>query len=202
MAQPTLKLDPNMPYSLVINVKSVGLTDRQFYQLCRDNPDLRLELTARKDLILMAPTGSKTGWRNSRLNHRLVSWAEDDGTGLTFDSSTGFTLPNGAKRSPDAAWVRRERWDALTEAEQEEFAPICPDFVLELRSPRDLLSTLQAKMSEYLENGAQLGWLIDPQHRQVFVYRPAQPVECLESPTTVSGDPLLPGFVLNLLEIW
>jgi Uma2 family endonuclease len=192
----------NLPYLLELSVKSVGLTDEQFFLLCRDNPDLRFELTAQKGLIIMPPTSSRTGWRNSELNYQLVLWAKADGTGLTFDSSTGFTLPNGAKRSPDGAWVRRERWEALTEEEQDRFAPICPDFVIELRSTQDSLSTLQSKMLEYIENGAQLGWLIDPRNRRVYVYRPGQPVEGLENPDSIKGDPVLAGFVLNLADIW
>jgi Uma2 family endonuclease len=202
MARPSSVTDQSAPYFLELNVKSVGLTDNQFYRLCRDNPDLQFELTAQKGLIIMPPTGSRTGWRNSKLTHRLVQWAEADGTGLTFDSSTGFTLPNGAKRSPDGAWVRRERWEALSEEEQDEFAPLCPDFVIELRSPRDNLSTLQSKMLEYIENGALLGWLIDPGNRRVYVYRPGQPVEGLENPDNVIGDPVMSGFLLNLIDIW
>jgi Uma2 family endonuclease len=202
MARSSPVTEQNMPYFLELNVKSVGLTDEQFYLLCRDNPDLRFELTAQKGLIIMPPTGSKTGWRNSKLNQRLANGAEADGTGLTFDSSTGFTLPNGAKRSPDAAWVCRERWEALSEEVQDEFAPICPDFVIELRSPRDNLSTLQSKMLEYIENGAQLGWLIDPRNRRGYIYRPGQVVEELENPDSINGDPVMPGFVLNLMDIW
>jgi len=202
VAQPSLKLSPNAPYMLALNVKSVGFTDEQFYLLCRDNPDLRFELTAQKELIVMPPTGAKTGWRNSKLTQRLANWAEEDGTGLTFDSSTGFTLPNGAKRSPDAAWVSRERWEALTEEEQDGFAPLCPDFVIELRSPWDNLSTLQGKMVEYLDNGAQLGWLMDPGLRRVYIYRPGQPVQRLEDADSIPGEPVLPGLVLNLADIW
>jgi len=191
-----------MPYVLMLNLRSLELSDEQFCRLCQDNPDLRFELTAQRELVIMPPTGSKTGWRNSKLNQRLANWTESDGTGLSFDSSTGFTLPNGAKRSPDAAWVKCERWEALTEDQQEGFAPLCPDFVAELRSPEDRLSTLQDKMLEYMQNGAQLGWLIDPSGRRVYIYRPRQPVECLEDQETISGDPVLPGFVLNLCEIW
>ncbi|MBI2876469.1 MAG: Uma2 family endonuclease, partial [Candidatus Tectomicrobia bacterium] len=164
-----------MPSLVTLDVHSVGLSDEQFHRLCQNNRDLRIELTAQGELIIMPPTGSKTGWRNAKIIHRLTAWAEQDRSGLTFDSSTGFTLPNGAKRSPDAAWIRRERWEALTEEEQEGFAPICPDFVLELRSPADKLSMVQDKMHEYMENGAQLGWLIDPKERRVYVYRPGQP---------------------------
>jgi Uma2 family endonuclease len=194
-------LTQDAPYALTLSVQSVGLTDEQFYRLCRDNPDLRLELTSQKALVIMSPSGSKTGWRNSKLNQRLANWAEHDGTGLAFDSSAGFTLPNGAKRGPDAAWLRRERWDALSEEEQESFAPLCPDFVVELRSPHDSLAVLQEKMIEYMENGAHLGWLLDPQTQRVYIYRPGQLVECLEHPATLSGAPVLPGFVFNVREI-
>ncbi|HLE72234.1 MAG TPA: Uma2 family endonuclease [Vicinamibacteria bacterium] len=183
-------------------MKSAGLTDEQFYQLCADNRELRLELTANRELVIMPPTGGETGRRNTRLTQRLANWAEKDGTGEAFASSTGFNLGNGAKRSPDAAWVRRSRWEALTEAQQEEFIPLCPDFVVELRSRKDRLRTLQAKMEEYIQNGAELGWLIDPSAKRVYVYRRGRPVECLEAPSTLSGEPVLPGFTFNASEIW
>jgi len=202
MAQPPPAIDRDTPRTLTLNFQSIEPTDEQFYQLCRDNPDVRFELTAQRELVIMAPTGSKTGWRNSRLNQRLANWAEQDGTGLCFDSSAGFALPNGAKRSPDASWVKRERWDALSEEQQEGFAPLCPDFVVELRSPEDRLSALQDKMSEYIENGAQLGWLIDPTEKCVYIYRPGQEAERVQTPETISGDPVLPRFVLDLSEIW
>ena len=195
-------LTQDTPYVLTLSVQSVRLTDEQFYRLCGDNPDLHLELTAQKALVIMSPSGSKTGWRNAKLTYRLTDWAEQDGTGLAFDSSAGFTLPNGAKRGPDAAWLRRERWEALSEEEQESFAPLCPDFVVELRSPHDSLTMLQEKMVEYMDNGAQLGWLIDARARRVYVYRPGQPVEMLEQPSTLSGAPFLPGFIFNVGEIW
>ncbi len=156
MSQPPSMINENTPYMLMVNVKSIRLTDKQFFGLCRDNPDLRIELTAKKELIIMPPTGSRTGWRNSRLNQRLANWAEENSTGLTFDSSTGFTLSNGAKRSPDVSWVHRDRWEALSGEDQEGFAPLCPDFVVELRSSSDDLPTLQSKMLEYIENGARL----------------------------------------------
>ena len=190
------------PFVLVLDVCAVGLTDEQFFRLCQDNRDLRFELTAQEELIIMPPTGSETGWRSARITVRLGVWAESDGSGLVFDSSTGFTLPDGSKRSPDAAWIRLERWEALTATERQRFAPICPDFVLELRSPTDDLATAQAKMLEYLANGARLGWLLDPQAERVYMFRPGQPAEVLENPETVSGDPVLPGFVLNLRDIW
>jgi len=178
------------------------LTPEQFALLCQENDDLRFELTAQQELIIMPPTGSETGWRDSRLNSRLEVWAETDGTGLTFGSSTGFTLPNGAIRSPDVSWIQRERWDALTKEQRVGFAPICPDFVVELRSPTDRLSELQEKMQEYIDNGARLGWLIDPSDKHVYVYRPGQPVEAIDDPITLSGESVLPGFVLRVQELW
>lgn len=147
-------------------------------------------------------SGSKTGWRKSKINQRLANWAEEDGTGVAFDSSTGFTLPDGAKRSPDAAWVRHEVWQALTDEQQEEFATICPDFVIELRSAKDGLAGLEEKMKEYIENGTRLGWLIDAKNRRVYIYHPGHPPECLENPSTISGDPLLRGFLFAPGEIW
>jgi Uma2 family endonuclease len=189
-------------FRLVLDVHAVGLTDEQFFRLCLDNGELRFELTADGEMIIMPPTGSETGWQNAKITQRLGNWAEDDGTGLVFDSSTGFTLPNGSKRSPDASWIRRERWDALTREEQQWFAPICPDFVLELRSPSDDLATVQEKMLEYLANGAQLGLLLDPETRSVHIYRQGQPIEHLENPESLAGDPALPGFVLDTRDIW
>ena len=150
----------------------------------------------------MPPAGSKTGKRNFNLSGQLLVWVQRDGTGIGFDSSTGFTLPNGAVRSPDASWVRRETWDALSEDEQERFAPLCPDFVVELRSRWNTLKAQQEKMQEYLDNGAQLAWLIDPSNRRVYIYRNGEEVEALIDPETISGDPILSGFVLQLAELW
>jgi Uma2 family endonuclease len=183
-------------------MKGVGLSDEQFTQLVAENSDLRFEFTANKELVVMAPAGGETGRRNSRLNQRLANWTDQDGRGIAFDSSTGFVLPNGAKRSPDASWVTRERWDALSQKERDGFPPLCPDFVLELKSPSDSLSTLQDKMQEYLDNGARLGWLLDPKSRRIYSYRPDQRVEVLEQPKEVNGDPVLEGFVLRLDEVW
>jgi Uma2 family endonuclease len=178
------------------------LTEDEFYEFCRHNDELRIELTSEGDLLLMPPTGGKTGIRNAKLIVRLGGWTEQDGTGQGFDSSTLFTLPNGAKRSPDFAWVRNERWAALSENAQEKFPPLCPDFVVELRSPTDTLKILRRKMEEYIANGAQLGWLIEPYQRKVYVYRPQTPVEELNEPQTLSGEPLLRGLRLDLQEIW
>ncbi|MBI3651134.1 MAG: Uma2 family endonuclease [Acidobacteria bacterium] len=202
MAQSTTTINETPPSFISLNIQSLDLSEEQFELLCRDNRDMRIELTAEGELLIMPPTGYMSGWRNSNLNYQLVAWSKANGTGICFDSSTLFTLPNGAKRSPDVSWIRLERCNALTEDEKEGFAPICPDFVIELRSPTDRLSTLQDKMLEYMENGAQLGWLIDPKSKQVFIYRPNQPVECLDNPATVSGELVLQGFVLNLAEIW
>ena len=178
------------------------MSDHEFFAFCQLNPEWRLERTSEGDLVIMPPTGGWTGTRNFTLIGLFSRWVEADGTGLGFDSSTGFTLPNGAKRSPDLAWVPRSRWEALTVEEQEEFPPLCPDFVVELRSRSDDLATLQAKMQEYMANGAQLGWLIDPQEKKVYIYRPHDEVCCLENPLTVSGEPLLPGLTFNVQRLW
>jgi Uma2 family endonuclease len=150
----------------------------------------------------MPPTGSETGRSNFNLTTQLGVWSRQEGTGVGFGSNAGFTLPNGAIRSPDASWIKRERWDSLTKQQKEKFAPICPDFVVEIRSPSDSLTQLFLKMFEYVENGASLGWLIDPSKRQVYVYTPNEETMVLENPETVSGDPLLPGFKLELAELW
>jgi Uma2 family endonuclease len=185
-----------------LDFSSIRLTPAQFEHLCRDNRDLRLELTSNGELIVMPPTGSKTGLRNANLTRQLATWAENDGHGVAFDSSTGFTLPDGAILSPDASWIRRERWDALTEEERESFAPLCPDFVIELRSRGNALKPLQEKMQEYIRNGTQLAWLIDPLERRVYIYRIGEEVELLSDSATVSADQILRGFVLQLAELW
>lgn len=197
---PQVATDSGVPFKL--SVRRVKLTEEQFALLCQENRDFRFELTAQQELVIMPPAGSKTGWRNGRLTYRLIAWSDVDSTGLAFDSSAGFTLPNGAIRSPDASWVQRARWDALTQEQREKFAPLCPDFVVELRSRTDRLADLQEKMQEYLDNGARLGWLLDPIDTRVYVYRPGQSVEMRENPDTLSGDPVLPGFVLPVRELW
>ncbi|MDT5268937.1 MAG: hypothetical protein QOH49_1123 [Acidobacteriota bacterium] len=174
----------------------------EFYEFCMRHEDLNLELSSEGDLIIVPPTGGKTGRRNSKLTVRFGLWAEKDGTGETFDSSSMFSLPNGAKRSPDLSWIKKERWEALSDKEQERFSPLCPDFVVELRSPSDSLKRLQKKMEEYVENGAQLGWLLDPSTRRVYVYRSGAEVEVLEDPEAVSGEPLLRGFTLDVRALW
>lgn len=188
---------------LTVNLPmQVEMTMAEFYAFCQANRDLRIERTADGEVIIMPPAFSDTGNRNLKIAQQLANWADQDGTGETFDSSTGFTLSNGATRSPDAAWIRLERWNALTEAEKASFAPICPDFVVELKSSSDALSRLKAKMAEYLDNGTLLGFLIDRQQRQVHIYRPGQESEVLENPDGVSGDPEMPGFLLQMARIW
>jgi Uma2 family endonuclease len=189
---------------VIINFDSLlkKMDDEEFFQFCLINNELRIERTKEGDLIIMPPTTPKTGNRNFELTASFGAWAKQDGTGKGFDSSTGFTLPNGAKRSPDLSWMHIERWNALPESERNRFAAICPDFVVELRSKTDSLKTLQAKMDEYIENGAQLGWLIDPVRKRVHIYRPNSLVEVLDNPQTVSGEPLLRGFSLDMQSIW
>lgn len=189
--------------AVVVRLRPViHLTDDQFYEFCQINSDLRIERTAQGELVIMPPAGGGTGRRNYKLVRLFADWEENDGTGVGFDSSTGFILPSGAVRSPDVAWVKRERLAALAAQQKERFLPLCPDFVIELRSPSDSLRATQAKMEEYIQNGAQLGWLIDPEEKRVYIYRPQRQVECLENPVRISGDPVLPGFVLELREIW
>jgi Uma2 family endonuclease len=187
--------------ALILNLSpTIELTDEQFFQLCVNNRDLRLEQTAQGELIIMPPTGWKSGNQNSRLTQRLGNWADADGTGLAFDSSTGYILPNGAKRSPDASWVSRERLEALN-PDPTRFLPMAPDFAVELRSANDELKTVQQKMQEYINNGVRLGWLIDPQNQRVEIYRIGQNAEVLQSPTSLLGENVLPGFVLELNQI-
>lgn len=178
------------------------LSDEVFYEFCRANDEWRIERTAEGDIIIMAPTGGKTGIRNFKLITQFGKWVETNGDGKGFDSSTIFALPNGAQRSPDLAWASNERWQALTAEQQEKFPPLCPDFVAELRSRTDSLKTLQAKMQEYIDNGAQLGWLLDPVERRIHVYRPDVAVEILDNPQSVSGAPLLSGFTLDVQSLW
>jgi Uma2 family endonuclease len=180
----------------------IHLTDDQLYALCQINQELWIERTAEGDLVIMAPEGWETGIRGANLLTVLTQWAWQDGTGVTTGSSAGFLLPNGAMRAPDVAWVSRSRLAPLPPEQKQKFLPLCPDFVAEICSPSDRLNTVQAKMQEYLDNGSRLGWLLDPANRVVYVYRPNQPFERLENPTTISGDPVLPGFVVDLQRIW
>lgn len=187
----------NIPTTLTLQV-----SHEQFVELALANRDLQLERTATGELIVMPPTGSETGNKNFDISGQIWLWNRQTKLGVAFDSSSGFHLPNGADRSPDAAWIRRERWDALTKEQQETFAPICPDFVLELRSKNDNMEPLRAKMREYLENGASLGWLIDRKNQKVEIYRQNQDVEVLDRPLSLSGEDVLPGFILDLTEVW
>ncbi len=184
--------------SLEINCNSLKLTDEQFFQLCQDNRDLRFERNSNGDIVIMPPTGGETGNRNSSITYQLYGWNYKNKLGVSFDSSTGFKLPNKADRSPDASWIPIEKWDNLTQEQRQKFLPLCPDFVIELRSPSDNLKTLQNKMKEYIENGTKLGWLINPQDKQVEVYRQGKKVEILDNPKTLSGEDVLPNFVLDL----
>ena len=180
----------------------IELTEWQFAEFCSLNDDLHIERTATGELEIMAPAFSHTGNRQSKINYQLEGWTQRDGSGVAYAPPAGFTLPNGAIREPDASWVSKSRLAALTPQDRERFIPICPDFVIELRSDSDRLSVLQAKMQEYLANGAQLGLLIDPQTRSVHIYRPDREVQIAENPDTISADPTLPGFTLDLTEIW
>ena len=177
------------------------LTDEEFEKFCAQNPELRIEMTSEGVMIIMLPVTPEGSSRNFKLTGRFAAWAEADGTGVGFESSAGFTLPNGAKRSPDVSWMPKERWDALTPEQRNEFTHICPDFVVELRSKTDRLRTLQNKMKEYIANGAQLGWLIDPIRHQAHVFHADSSVEILDHPQVITGEPLLPGLVLKLDSI-
>jgi Uma2 family endonuclease len=188
----------NLPPTLEL---TIDLTDEQFFEICQRNRDYRFERTASGDLLIMPPTGSDTGRRNADITFQLQAWNRQNNLGIVFDSSAGFKLPNGANRSPDASWVRRERWEDLTLEQQEKFAPLCPDFVVELRSKSDSLKELQKKMQEYIANGARLGWLIDRKNQRVEIYRQGQDVEIIQSSNTLSGEDVLPGFVLDLKDI-
>ncbi len=177
-------------------------TDHDLFEICQLNRDWRIERSSDGEIIAILPTGGRTGHRNFELIRIFGAWAAAEGSGVAFDSSTGFILPNGAERSPDLAWVSRARWDALADEEKEEFPPLCPDFVVELRSRADSLATLRDKMREYIANGARLGWLIDPIERRVYVYQPPDDEICLNDPESVSAAPVLLGFRLEPRRLW
>ena len=187
----------NLPSTLKLTI-----SHEQFVQLAWVNQNLQLERTATGELIVMPPTGSDTGNKNADILGQLWLWNRQTQLGQIFDSSSGFHLPNGADRSPDVSWIGQDRWDTLTPEEKSGFAPLCPDFVLELRSKNDSLESLQQKMQEYQENGAKLGWLIDRSRKKVEIYRPKKSVEVQNSPNSLSGEDILPGFTLDLSEIW
>lgn len=189
--------------SIVLQLSPViSLDEDKLFDFCQQNSHLRIERIPTGQIILMSPAGSETGNRNAKLMQQLANWTDQDGTGIEFDSSAGFVLPNGAIRSPDASWIELTKWNSLSDAQKSKFAPICPDFVVELRSPSDDLKTLQAKMQEYIDNDAALGWLIDREARQVYIYRPDCDVECLTNRQTVKADSVVKGFSLDLTKIW
>jgi len=188
--------------ALTLKLKPIiDMTDDQFFELCQQNRDVQFERTSTGELIIMPPTGGETGRRNVGITSQLWLWNQTTKLGKVFDSSTGFKLPNKAERAPDASWIKLERWEALTLEERRKFLPLCPDFVVELRSFTDNLKPLQDKMQEYIDNGSQLGWLIDPKHKTVEIYRPNQPIQVLKSPAKISGENILPEFILDLTEI-
>lgn len=196
-----LAVSSSVPFKLELG-NALTLSDDELFELCARNKELRIERTAQGDLIVMSPAGLKTSMRNAAITRALAAWAEADGTGVASDSSAGFRLPNGAMRSPDAAWILRNRFDALATEEQEKFAPLAPDFVIELLSPSDELGRAQEKMEEWRANGVRLGWLLDPRSHSAYVYRPGAAVEELQQPSRLAGDPELPGFVLDLAGVW
>jgi Uma2 family endonuclease len=191
-----------LPIDLSALLTLPKMSDGQFYEFCRTNPELRIERNADGEVIVMSPAFSDTGNRNLKISQQVANWADADGTGEVFDSSAGFTLPNGATRSPDTSWILADRWNALSPEQQASFAPIVPEFVIELRSSSDTLSGLQEKMQEYIEQGVRLGLLIDRENRTVHVYRPALAPEIFENPEVVNCDPELPGFGLKMGRIW
>jgi Uma2 family endonuclease len=189
--------------AITINFEHIiQLSDDQFYQLCRNNPEIKFERNSKGEIIIVPPTGGGTGNRNIEIGADFVIWNRQAKLGILFDSSTCFKLPNGANRSPDVSWISNQRWNTLTTEQKEKFPPIAPDFVLELMSPTDSLKETQAKMQEYMSNGVKLGWLINRKLRQVEIYRLGQPVEILENPTQILGEDILPGFILDLQMIW
>ena len=190
------------PFSLDFTKRPKKLSNEEFFRLCQNNRDLRIERNKFGGIEIMAPAFSETGHQNFKLNAKFGIWVEKDGTGIGFDSSTGFTLPNGAVRSPDFSWITLKKFKLISKEDRERFARVCPDFVVELRSKSDTLKKLQEKMKEYIENGASLGWLIDAITKKVYVYRPDTAVEILNDPKEVSGGELLEGFTLKMKEIW
>ncbi len=186
-----LRFRPEMPMS-----------DEELMRFCAANDFLRVERDANGEILVMTPAGSKTSRMNSRVTRLLDEWAEEDGRGVAFDSNGGFTLPDGSMRAADAAWVERKRWDALSERDQARYAPLCPDFVIELRSPSDLLSDLEAKMKQWIANGAQVAWLINPEQKTVVIFRPGDEPEVLSLPSSVQGTGVVAGFELVMARVW
>ena len=190
------------PYRLVLDFSALTMTDGQFLRFCADNEFIKFELSAERELVIMPPGNPESGSQNSALTALVYNWSKQDGTGVSFDSSSLFRLPNGAVRAPDASWMARDRWEAVPRSERRRIPDVVPEFVAELRSPSDTLPDLQRKMAEYIDNGVRLGWLIDPDDKTVYVYRPGAAPQVLDDPATVSGEAVLPGFDLNLQEIW
>ncbi|MBS3026233.1 MAG: Uma2 family endonuclease [Dolichospermum sp. DET50] len=189
--------------AITVNLNPIiQLNENQFYQLCRENPEVKFERSADGKLLIISPTGGITGNKNAEISADFGMWNRQTKLGVCFDSSTCFKLPNGANRSPDVAWIQNDRWNSLTAEEQEKFPPIAPDFVLELMSPSDTLQETQAKMQEYINNGVKLGWLINRKMRQVEIYRLGKPIEILDFPQELSGEDILPGFILDMQIIW
>jgi len=182
--------------------ESLNLSGEAFYEFCQLNRELRVERTAQGEILIMPPTGGETGSRNAEITMQLRLWSKRDGTGVVFDSSTGFSLTNGAERSPDAAWVLRSRLAQLPPESKRRFIPLCPDSVIELKSPSDSVEDLQAKMEEYIQNGAQLGWLLDPDPRRIYIFRAGEAVRIVDAATHISGDPPLTGFTFDLKDVW
>ena len=191
---------PTEPVTL--DFHGAPLTEEQFEELCRNSPDLKFELSSKGELIIVPPTSPESSWKNSELNFEVLKWSKNDKTGIVFDSSGMFTLPNGSKRSPDVSWMTKEKWDGLSPSERKRFSRIVPDIVIELLSPSDHLADTQAKMAEYIENGVSLDWLIDPMDKKVHIYRANGEVEILDDPETVSGEDVLKGFELKVRDIW
>ncbi len=188
--------------NLTIDTEGINLSDEQFFQLCQRNRDLRFERNAKGDLIIMPPTGAETGNRNIEIAYQLQKWSRANRLGIAFDSSTGFKLSNGANRSPDASWIPLVKWQGLTPSQQEKFLPLAPDFVIELLSPTDSLKDTQEKMGEYIDNGTKLGWLINPNKKEIEVYQQGKERKILVNPQTISGRDILPNFQLDLELIW
>jgi Uma2 family endonuclease len=178
------------------------MSDEELMRFCAANDFLRVERDANGEILVMTPAGNRTGRKNTAIISALDKWAESDGRGYAFDSNTGFTLPDGSMRSPDAAWVAAARWDSLSEYDKERFSPICPEFIIELRSPSDNLAELQAKMKQWIANGTQLAWLIDPIEQEVSIFRPGESLEVHHHPTSVQGSGVMVGFELVMARIW
>ena len=202
MSTATLPATYDFPVISVKLTPAVPMTQDQFFDFCQQNADKRFERTAEGELIIMAPSGGDAGFQDAEVCRQLGNWARAVGKGRVSGSSGGYILPDGANRSPDAAWISQEQFESLTAEQRKKFLPLCPFFLIEVLSPSDSLKATQDKMDEYIANGCKLGWLIDPRKKQVHVYRPAQPVQVLDNPQTLSGDPELPGFALDLQPVW